>query len=78
MMTGTNQAVTAMTVGSGLRSVKMNGQNMTPEKKTYELKKLVCMNPDLCDEEHNLCGNEDHHYGCECDQCLNYYYRKLK
>jgi hypothetical protein len=37
-----------------------------------------CEDPDACGEEHNLCGNEDHHYGCECWECTTYYYRRLK
>lgn len=39
---------------------------------------LRCPNPDNCDEEHNLCGDEDHHYQCECEECVDFYYRKLK
>jgi hypothetical protein len=57
---------------------------MTNEKepKKYVLNKLyrrlICPNPEFCDEEHNLCGDESHHYGCLCNVCTNYYYRKLK
>ena len=39
---------------------------------------LRCPDPDNCDKEHNLCGNEDHHYQCECEVCMDYYYTKLK
>jgi hypothetical protein len=37
-----------------------------------------CPNPETCDQEHNLCGEEDHHYGCECQVCQAYYYRVMK
>lgn len=42
------------------------------------LEPFLCTDPDNCNEEHNLCGNEDHHYGCGCDVCMRYYYLKLK
>mgnify|MGYP001577394444 FL=1 len=38
----------------------------------------VCPDPDNCTELHNeLPGNENHHYGCECFDCI-LYYRSLK
>ena len=37
-----------------------------------------CRNPETCDEEHNECtmGCEDggHHYGCECECCMWFYW----
>lgn len=38
---------------------------------------FTCHDPATCDEEHNLCGDEDHHYGCECTLCVEHY-RSLK
>lgn len=36
---------------------------------------LLCLNGDECQEEHNpLPGYEDHHYGCDCDGCLRWYW----
>lgn len=37
----------------------------------------VCTVPkeEECHEEHNpLPGYEDHHYGCECDGCMQWYW----
>ena len=44
----------------------------------YKPRLRVCPSPDTCEEEHNLCGDETHHYGCHCDTCTRYYYLKLK
>ncbi len=38
----------------------------------------VCKNPEECPKEHNPDdGYETHHYGCECDGCIEWY-RSLK
>lgn len=45
---------------------------------------LTCNDPENCSEEHNeIAGWENdndrmHHYGCECTDCMLYYYLKLK
>ena len=40
-----------------------------------------CPNPDTCSEEHNECSHGcddgEHHYGCECLCCMDFY-RRLK
>lgn len=33
----------------------------------------VCKNLDTCTLDHNLTGNDDHHYGCSCLPCLRFY-----
>lgn len=44
---------------------------------------LLCTDPENCDLEHNEISGwereEDrmHHYGCDCDDCFNFY-RSLK
>jgi hypothetical protein len=50
---------------------------MTNERESYP-RILKCPDPDACGEEHNLCGQEDHHVGCECWECQTYVYTKLK
>jgi hypothetical protein len=81
---GMISGVTVKAVGFGIGSERMNGQNMTPEKKTYELKKLyrtlACHDRD-CDQEHNDDGSSystGHHYGCLCQRCALFYYLRLK
>jgi hypothetical protein len=81
---GINQDVTVMNAVNGSGSERMNGQNMTPEKKTYELKKLyrtLACHDDDCDQEHNDDGSSystGHHYGCLCQRCALFYYMRLK
>lgn len=41
---------------------------------------ILCPNWETCEEIHNPVSEEDgteHHYGCECDACM-YYYWMLK
>ena len=39
---------------------------------------LVCENPETCEIEHNEVDGLEHHYGCECTDCMLYYYLHLK
>jgi hypothetical protein len=82
--TGTTKAVIVTHAANGIWNERMNGQNMTPEKKTYELKKLyrtLSCHDDDCDQEHNDDGSSystGHHYGCLCQRCALFYYVRLK
>jgi len=40
---------------------------------------IPCPDPETCDELHNdeLPNGEIHHYGCECEDCVEFY-RRLK
>jgi hypothetical protein len=85
MSIGPSGSVSASNAVNGIENVKMNGANTMserPNRKTYTLNRLyrtlTCPNPEFCDEEHNLCGDESHHYGCLCNGCTFYYYTKLK
>lgn len=37
---------------------------------------LICPDPDHCTALHNedRGQGEDHHYGCECDHCVDFYW----
>jgi hypothetical protein len=61
----------------GASNKRWSGMNMTNERESYP-RILKCPDPDACGEEHNLCGQEDHHVGCECWECQTYVYTKLK
>ena len=45
---------------------------------TIEIRVLLCLDPDKCDGElTETDANPPHHYGCDCDECIDYY-RSLK
>lgn len=56
----------------------MKNTKTTPYRYGGYVLECTCENIDECEEEHNQRpGNEGHHYGCDCDECLNFY-RTLK